>query len=307
MSRLTLFLDFNVQPYSIGDTILALAGAMAVADERGLDGVDVLAVADPRVGHADPNMAGAHATPWQSLGKILPLCELAQVGSFRCFTAGAAWGDVHVDARHVWPPGGVYLTYEAFRQIAAYHERHGHPPRLHFSPELCAWADMFLSKCGRKVITVNLRNNIDHHHQRNFRPDVWAEALARAREAFGVSFCVVGETREIRHAMRGLVTFAKDRGTSLLDDMALIHRSAAHVGSTSGPMAVAMLGQAPHYFVNADMKQNLPLYEGTLREDATGDLRFSFASPWQRFSPKPETVDDLVAAIGELVRLAWPS
>jgi hypothetical protein len=280
----TLVLDFSVQPYSIGDTILALAGAMADSP----DGFDVVAVANQSVPHADPNMAERHSRPWESLGALLPLLDLAPVRSFTVTTK--ATGE-----------RGSYLTYDAIRRIAAYHARHGSTPQLRFSRELCEWADGFLGQFGR-VVTVNMRRNPRDNPHRNCNPDVWAAALERCADELGVWFVVVGAPGEVDRADFGLsVTFAKDHGTTLLQDLALIHRSKAHIGSTSGPMAVAMLGTAPYCFVGADMKPHLARYGGALREDEAGDLVFSFASPGQRFSTQPESVVLLVDAIGRLL------
>lgn len=279
-----LFLDFSVQPYSIGDTILALAGAMTEADE-----FDVVAVADPSVPHADANMADRHSRPMESLGALLPLFELAPVRSLTVHTKSTG-------------ERGSYLTYEACRKIAAYHAKHGHAPQLRFSPALCSWADEFLAQFGR-VVTVNMRQNRSHHYHRNCNPDAWAEAMERCADELGVWFVVVGERGELDRADFGTsVTFAKDRETTLLQDLALIHRSRAHIGSTSGPMAVAMLGTAPYFFVGADAKPHLARYGGALLEDAAGDMAFSWASPGQRFSPQRESVPLLVDAIGDMVR-----
>lgn len=274
----SLFLDFSTQPYSIGDTILALAGAMA--DSDGAD-FDVVVSADPGVPHADQNMRERHSRPWESLGALLPLFELAPVRSLAVSAKS--------DGRR-----GEYLTYLACQKIAAHHKRHGRPPRLRFD---AAAAD------PEGAITVNLRRSTTHHGHRNYDPAVWAEALDRAHELHGAHFLVVCEAHEIdpRLRGRGYVRFAKDHGTTMLQDLALIHRSRAHIGSTSGPQAVAMLGTAPYFFVGADMKAHLPRYGGALVEDSAGDMGFSWASPRQRFSPQRETVPLLVDAIGRLL------
>jgi hypothetical protein len=293
LPSLPLYLDFSVQPYSIGDTLLALAAGHAVADERGLDGFDLIAVADPRAKHADPNMAARHATPWASLGALLPLLDLA---------CGLKALDVHAapvpSPAGCWPPTPRYATYDAIQAIAAYHRRHGRCPRLNFSPALCSWADRFLE--GR--ITVNLRASPAHHAHRNHAPEVWAKAMECAARELGASFLVVGEAHEVDPILRErpYVHFAKDYGTTLLQDLALVHRSKAHMGSCSGPMAVAMLGAAPCFFVGADMGPHLKRYGGALREDG-GNLVFSFAAPRQRFSPQRESVGLLVDAIRGLV------
>ncbi len=256
--------------------------------------VDVVIAADPTVPHEDPNMAAAHAAPLESLGKLLPLFGLLrQPGSVSIHTApGAA-------SRY------EYQTYAALQKVAAYRARGGTGPLLHFSPALCEWADMFLGKCGKRVITVNLRRNYDHHEHRNHNPGIWAEVLSVAATLFGVRFCVVGEAHETGLLPSGLAIIAKERHTSLLEDLALIHRSKAHIGSPSGPAMVATLGSAPYFIPGADMKPHLALYGGALREDSDGDLVYSFASPGQKWSPKPESVPLLVEAIGDLVERAF--
>lgn len=297
MSRLTLFLDFSVQPYSIGDMLVVLVGGLAAADEQGLDGLNVVALADPSRPHEDPNMAAAHRNPWESLGRVLPLFELAGVASVEFRTDGRAF---------LPPSAQKYAAYEALQRIALFHRRRGRVPGLRFSHERCAWADMVLGKCGKRVITVNLRQNYDHHEHRNHTPSVWAEAMERAHARWGVKFCVVGDAHEAKWLPHGFVIRAKDRHTSLMDDLALVHRSKAHIGSPSGPAMVATLGTAPYFIPQADMLPHLDKYGGALRVDSDGDMVYSFASPGQKWSSKPESVDLLVNAIGDLVKRAWP-
>jgi hypothetical protein len=278
----------SVQPYSIGDTLLAIAAANAEADGRW---VDVVLVADSRVQHEDENMRAAHAAPMESLGKLLPLFELVHdLGSVSIHSRGS-------------PERGQYQTYRAIQTIAKCRAPYA---LLNFSPELCKWADDFLAKCGPRVVTVNLRT-ASHHRHRNHDPCTWWAALdSRALESLGLTFLVVGEAHEASERMRGVpgAAFAKDHGTTLLQDLALVHRSKAHIGSPSGPCAVAMLGTAPYFFPASDMGPHLDRYGGAL-ERRGSDFAYSWASPGQRFSAEPESVPLLVGAVRELAKRAF--
>lgn len=234
---------------------MALAGAMAESEE-----FDVVAAVPP-VPHVDRNMAAAHARPWESLSRLLPLLELAPVRSFTVTTEAPK-------------ERATYRLYDDCKRVAAYHRKHGHPPRLRFPADICKWADERLAG----GVVVNLRANSAFHAHRNANRATWDEALALA----GVPFVEVPS------------------GHGLLCDMALIHRARAFVGSPSGPASIATLGSAPYFVVAADMEPHLARYGGSLRKVGT-DLVFSWASPNQRWSTLPESVPVLVEAIRALV------
>lgn len=286
--RHVLTLDMSVQPYSVGDTVVAIAAANAEAEGRG---VDVVLVADARVEHEDENMRERHRQPLESLGRLLPLFELVHgLGSLTVTT----------EAGH---ERGAYQTYAAMRTIAARWRR----GLLHFPEHRTAKADQTIKSHGPRVMTVNLRSQT-HHLFRNANHAAWLEAMDACAAACGIVFLVVGEADEIPgHSPRAHVVYAKQsHRTSLIEDMALVHRSAAHVGSPSGPLSVAMLGEAPYFCAASEhVRPHLAKYGGAITESDDGTMRCSFASPCQEFCPEPESPKLLARAIRKLARRAW--
>lgn len=284
-----LELDMSVQPYSVGDTIVAIAAANA---EAAGSRVDVVLVADPLAEHADENMRELHRWPLESVGRLLSLFELVH---------GLGSVTVTTDPR---PQRGEYQTYMAIRKIAA----RGARGLLNFSEARNAKADSILASHGPRVVTVNLRSK-SHHLHRNANHAAWNEAMDICAAACGIVFLVVGESSEIPDQIpeRRHVVFAKKaHGTSLIEDMALVHRSAAHVGSPSGPLSVAMLGTAPYFCAASEhVRPHIAKYCGALTERPDGSMAWSFAAPCQEISPEPESAGLLVRAIRKIARMAW--
>ena len=307
--RILTILDYAIQPYSIGDFLFYLMGSMIAAESAGIEKVDLCILSDLSRPHADPVLRGwvnarnHHAR----LMSILPLVEFhPRLGSLSVFDSSAEL-DAHLTKiglsnYQLWPSAAllqrrVYLSYDILKMVKAHHEHRGMIPQFKFGPPIVSWTREFFHEHadGCVPVTVNLRNNPSFGCHRNYILPAWRDFFARCAECMPVKFIITCAASEVDPALRSLpnVVFAKDHGTSLLQDLALIRFAAFHLGSCSGPSAFVMFLRQPYHIFNNDMLPHLAQWEGSLLQDKSGELLCSFREPLQTLGIVPETADGI--------------
>ncbi|MGC3996945.1 MAG: hypothetical protein QM767_05215 [Anaeromyxobacter sp.] len=301
-ATLTVVVDFAVQPFSIGDLLVYLNGALAAAESCGADRIDCCLLSDPDDPRSDPIMAAlaTRDTHRQRLFELLPLVQLCpRLGAVHVFDRREECL-AHLDARAgspVWPPRAAiearrYMYYDILQAVHRHHQAGRPIPRLCFSEATAAWARRFLAEQapGLVPITVNLRGNRRFHDHRNSDLAAW-RALFVSCEPLPVRFFVTCAAAEVDDALRRCtnVVYAKDAHTDVIQDLALIRHSAFHVGASSGPASIPIFDERPYYICNADVLPHLPLYGGALVRSGEAEVRFAWASPLQRLGVVPET------------------
>jgi hypothetical protein len=307
-NRLLTILDYASQPYSLGDFLIYLMGSMIAAESSGIEKVDIVILSDLSRGHDDPVMLDWVTAENQHdrLISILPLIELhPRFGSIIVFDSitelNAHLGKVD-RGYQLWPSYSVlqeqkYLYYHIYAMIKVFHERLGTIPQFKFGSLLETWAREFFQQkaSGFVPVTVNLRNNPSFGSHRNYVLSAWQDFFARCEGRIPVKFIITCAASEVDPSLRNLpnVVFAKDHHTTLLQDMALIHFAAFHLGSSSGPTTIRILGTEPYFIFNCDMLPHIALYNGSLLQNADGELYFSFAHKLQAFGLVPETAEGI--------------
>ncbi len=105
--------------------------------------------------------------------------------------------------------------------------------------------------------------------------------------------------------MRGQrnVLVAKDHGTTVEQDLALLQTAAMHLGASSGPGIMPTFGKRPYLMTNA-ANIVLEAYTGLSREG--NFVRFGFAGPLQRYMIGQETTPLLIAEFERMWRAVNP-
>jgi glycosyltransferase involved in cell wall biosynthesis len=307
-ARLLTIIDYAVQPYSIGDFLVYLMGSLVAAESAGMEKVDLCLLSDPSRPHADPIMRSrVNAQNHHShLMSFLPLVELhPRLGSLFVFDKVSEMEGYLANAGgsyDLWPSSAAldekkYMYYDIFKMVKEHHRQRGEIPQFRFSASLADWTNAFFRLHGASAVpvTVNLRNNPHYHANRNYSLTAWKKFFERCHETVPVKFIIAGAASEVAPSLRTLpnVVFAKDHQTTLLQDMALIHFAAFHLGSSSGPATLAMFGTKPYYIFNCDSLPYLAHYGGAVKQNGAGELQCSFAQKLQSFGVGPETADGI--------------
>jgi hypothetical protein len=315
--RVLAILDLRRQPFSVGDTIVFLEGAEVVRELNGLNSIDVAVVFDPQ----KPTLGFPFdkiINPDNALFHIASLLPVAQVNpnlaSLFVFNSHAHLLQFVVENEgryNVWPSPheyatGEYLHYTIMNELV--HKRFvatGTIPHLTCRPFLSKWAKSFYRKnvLPRIPVTVNIRNNPVFDQHRNSKMECWKALFDFCKDRHPVTFVIICAFSEIDTSLRGYanVVIAKDHYTGVEQDLALMSKSAMHMGVASGPCAITMFNENPYCLLGNYESQLTKDYQGIIQEDPF--FRYSFSTPLQRIFPHPETTDILCS---EFIRL-WQS
>jgi hypothetical protein len=188
--------------------------------------------------------------------------------------------------------------------IAVYASRHGRLPALRPPEAMRRWAERLLHDevAPRLPIAIGIRRNPAHDPERSSTVDSWIRMIEQARDRLPVVFVVVCAASEVDPRLRELpnVLVAKDRATSLDQDMALVASSAAFMGVSSGLKDVAVFGTRPYAilrFPDHDLARRIP--DAVRLGD--GVLRHGFAGEAQRLVARPDTPTNLEAELERLL------
>jgi len=111
------------------------------------------------------------------------------------------------------------------------------------------WARQFLTANVRPrlPVIVQLRNT-STSPARNAELECWIEFFAHCETRYDVTFVMIGRKDEIDPRFRQLsnVLIAKDYGTTVEQDLALIQTGMVYMGSTCGPATIAVFSDLPY-------------------------------------------------------------
>jgi hypothetical protein len=142
--------------------------------------------------------------------------------------------------------GGADLT-----EIIDFHKSNGYIPYLRIGELGTSWAhDFFLRhiKPGTIPVVLSLKRTI-HSQSRNADPDVWLPFIDRCKSSFPeVTFVLVGLRGEEPPGIRQYsdVIIAKDYGTTIMEDLALVQKSFMYLAPASGVSNIAVFSNTPY-------------------------------------------------------------
>jgi hypothetical protein len=320
--RILLIYDTTSQPFSIGDFLVIQETSLALAREFSANYTDIAIVYDiVNPSKVDKVFKGVVNTDnvLLHLTSFMPVVNLnPKIGSLFVFNSKSALENYlfkNINGYlNVWPSGfnygcGKYLNLHAFNTVLYdYFKKYKHIPNLSSSTPLRLWALSFIHQniYPKVPITINIRNNPNWDLRRNSKIQEWDKFFHYAEKTYPEAlFIILCATQEIPEKFRGLsnVIFAKDFSTELDQELALIEFSAAHMGTNSGPAAMAYFNNNP-YFIFSLLIDGIH-HEYFSKEDMiismNGDFyKFWFASNLQKFSSKPEDIDTLISVFDEI-------
>lgn len=306
--RLLTIIDYSAQPYSIGDFLIYLMGSLVAAEAAGVDKIDFCLLSDPSNPPLDPIMRSRvnAENHYSHLMSFLPIVELnPRLGSLFIFDSVIKLNAFLAKAGgsyHLWPSRAEiqeqkYMYYDIFKMLHVYHQQHSALPVFRYNADLTRWSESFMQRHAPAAVpvTVNFRSNPHFHATRNYQPNAWRTFFERCEGKVPVKFIIICAASEVDESLRDLtnVVIAKDHHTTLLQDLALIHFAAFHLGSSSGPATLPIFETRPYHNFNSEALPHVHLYGGSLFHNPEGNLQFSFARELQALGNVPETVDGI--------------
>ena len=308
--RLLVIYDLYSQPFSVGDILVVQEASLVLREMHCVDTVDFAIVYDPK--HpAQPGFPFAGFTEHNALfnlASILPVAQVNQhLGSLFVFNSHRHLERFIVDNTEryvVWPSGWKYASREyliktVFEDLLYNHfKEHGSIPHLSCRPFLVDWAKAFYSEhvYPQVPVSVNIRNNNAFQTHRNAQMECWLAFFEYCETRYPAKFVIICARIEVDDRLRRCanVIIAKDYQTGVEQDLSLIHGSALHMGSDSGPACMAIFSDKPYLAVNTAMKLNYFSNPAVFQRDDQGLRRFSFSGPLQRFAAGAETTELLI-------------
>jgi len=308
--RLLVIYDLYSQPFSVGDILVVQEASLVLREMHCVDAVDFAIVYDPKH-HAQPGFPFAGFTETNALfnlASILPVAQVNQhLGSLFVFNSHRHLERFIVDNTDryvVWPSGWKYASREyliktVFEDLLYNHfKEHGSIPHLSCRPFLVDWAKAFYNVHvhPQVPVSVNIRNNKAFQTHRNAHIECWLEFFDYCETRYPAKFVIICAWIKVDDRLRRCanVIIAKDYQTGVEQDLSLIHGSALHMGSDSGPACMAIFSDKPYLAVNTAMKLNYFSNPAVFQRDDEGLRRFAFAGPLQRFAAGVETTELLI-------------
>lgn len=303
--RLLIIYDLASQPFSIGDILVFQEASLVIRAQHNLGKIDFAIVYNPEQPVVpDPAFREIDAESFLfHLSSILPAAQVnPHLGSALLFDSHRqleTYVADNADTYFVWPSlphyaQRHYLFYYCFNELFRDHfDRYGSLPSLQSRPAALRWAERFIAEHAGAAspVTIQLRNN-NVNPARNSNLDAWLAFFRHCADQYPAKFIVICGRSEVDARLRELpnVIVAKDHGTTLEQDLALLEAGVCHMGASSGPGTMLLFSPKPYCMLNWDMK--LDSIQGLTEDDSR--YRFHFSTSMQYWLFEIETVDLLL-------------
>ncbi len=311
--RLLAIYDLTSQPFSIGDILVVQEASLVVRETYGLDVVDFALVYDPinPAVNCDPSFARINSeNGLYHLASVLPVAQVNPYhGSMFVFNSHQQLYRFIADNScryRIWPSAWrfamrKYLYHHVFNDLLHDHfETHGSVPELSCRPVMIDWAKRFFREHASPHIpvTVQFRRNKSISTTRNLDVDCWLEFFHHCESRYSVKFVIVCALSEVDERLRSCpnAVIAKDHGTNIEQDLALIQGAAMHMGACSGPGAIAIFNKKPYLLLNSFAHQ--VGHDDMIPDE--GFWKYTFATPYQRYAEPPTTMDLLTTQFARM-------
>lgn len=312
--RLLCVYDLGYSPYQVGAILILVEAALILRLKHQLEMVDYCFVVDPQ--NPNPRIDKfphiTSQTYHEHLAQLVSLVLASPyVGSVFVFDAKEPFRKFisdNVDRYLVWPSLATveYRDQDYLKVwgktanmiwdlIANFYLEKGFIPHLSVRPVAIDWANGFITEniLPDVPITVNLRRNLYFDVSRNSDYPSWIEFFKFCEDRFPAKFIVIGTVDEIDNSLRNLsnVILAKDHGTNLEQDLALIQCASMYMGATSGISSMAFLNAKPYLIFNYRQINSISPECGK---------SYIFANEWQRLIWEPESTAKLIEEFTDL-------
>ncbi len=288
--------DYKSLPWDVGDPLIFIETLSILKIKHDAEEIDICVVYDrdkplgKRTGFfGDPVTPENHQEYSLEYLPLYSTCPyLGTVYQFNSRKEFYRFLKMNYDHYNLFPPLSQHLgeTYDYYdsaasemKMIEEFFDTYGYIPFLRIGERDKSWALWFyLSYLPESSIPITLSLKMTSHDPiRNADPTVWSSFIDRCKIAFPeIMFIVVGIREEIFDGLRDRqnVVIAKDYGTSLIEDLALIRSSLIYMGTASGVNTIAVFSDTPYLLFQLPDMHRYGLRPGK---------NFSFASDKQIF------------------------
>ncbi len=202
----------------------------------------------------------------------------------------------------VWPSkdGQVILNYDFDNTVVVqdFFKKYLFIPHLSCRLELMEWAMSFLrSRVSPNMpVVVHLKNNPEERHCSNADFDAWFAFFEACVPYHDVKFVLIGNERIDERIYRlPNIVIARDFGSSLSGDLALIQTAAIFMGMASSPSLMAVFSDIPYVIY-----KNPEHHAEEMRLELGTKDRYPFATPLQKIFRVVETKENLLSNFDSL-------
>ena len=298
--------DYKVIPWSVGDFLEFMETLSVLKLKHGADKVDVCVVCDCENPAGNRDYKNINSSNFRYyLFKLLPIIStspyLGSVFQFDSRSEFYAFLNQNINKYEIYPPINQQLkeTFNfyggaTYKEVQDFYREHGFIPYLTIDDYHLSWAyNLYKTKAkGLLPVAVSLRWHPHATIHRNAERDVWLGFFDLCKSAFpDVVFIVIGTREEVfdelRH--RSNVIIAKDYGSTMLDDFALIRTSLLYMGMESGVAAIAIFSDVPYLLFGREKaaRKAMKLELGSTYEFATEYQKFFYEAS---FIVTPDTL-----------------
>jgi len=274
--------DFKALPWSIGDPLVFIENLSIMKIKNNAEAVDICVVYDRDypVGNRGRSVFNKDLTSITSenaqdyMLEFLPLFStcpyLGSVFQFNSREEFHRFLKTNISRYDVFPSLDKHLA-EAYNYLGCpailspmqeFYNRHGYIPYLRIGDRDKSWAQWLYMKYlpeGIVPVTLSLKQT-SHCVECNADPHTWLAFIDRCKLDFPeVVFVVVGLREEIFPGLRerANVIIAKDFGTSVIEDLALIRSSLLYMATSSGVNIIAMFSDLPYLIFQMEVSNYL--------------------------------------------------
>lgn len=202
----------------------------------------------------------------------------------------------------IWPAlsdqGLVDHRYASTMFAQKFYRENGFVPYLACKTEPIRWAVHFIKRCVIPYlpVVVHLKNNPNEQRRSNADFDAWLGFFEACHLQYDVRFILIGNEEIDQRILRLPNTLkARDYGSNLSRDLALIQASFIFMGMGSGPCNMAVFSKTPYViYKNPDHHAE----QMTLELGKTD--QFPFATPFQKVLRVFETTESLISEFAHL-------
>ena len=259
--------DYKALPWSVGDPLVFIEKLSILKIKHNAEEIDICVIYDrENPGGNRAKMRGTNLTSESAqdyMLEFLPLFSTCPyLGSIYQFNSRREFYYFlknNVERYDIFPPLGQQLgeKYNYYggapdvNEIQEFYNAYGYIPYLRISDRDGAWAKWFyLNHLPENTVPITLSlKQTTHTPDRNADPAVWLSFVDECKKNFSeIVFVVVGHREEIFDGLRDRpnVVIAKDFGTSIIEDLALIRTSFIYMGTNSGVNTIAQFSDLPY-------------------------------------------------------------
>lgn len=268
--------DFKSLPWSIGDPLVFVEMLAILKIKYNAEGVDICVVYDQDNPVGNRGIFNPGATNISSenardyMLEILPLFGTCPFqGSIYQFNSRLEFNRFlkeNLYRYNTFPVMGEHLGEKynlwghppILNPMQEFYNSNGYIPYLRIGERDNSWAKwLYLNYLPKGVVPValSLKRTL-HRAENNADPAVWVSFIDKCRVDFPEAvFVVVGLREEILEGLREKpnVIIAKDFGTSVIEDLALIRASLMYMGTSSGVNTIALFSDLPYLITQMEV------------------------------------------------------